>query len=157
VNRDSLLASLSIDLDPEARVLDLDADEPTLDDVPDASIDGATRLTRRGPKAALGELAELGRVLRPGGWAVVRISTAPADAPPEPPKPASRRDLLRGLGGRVREPAPGPRPVPLEALGAVAVESGLDIERIDGSGTSDTVVLVRASRDAGSIRASRPG
>jgi len=156
VNRDDLLASLSIDVDPEARVLDLDADEPTLDDVPDASVDGATRLTRRGPKAALGELAELGRVLRPGGWAVVRVSTAPPEAQADA-KPASRRDLLRGLAGRVREPAPsGPKPVPLEALGAVAVECGLDIERIDGSGTADTIVLVRASRDAGSIRASRP-
>ncbi len=150
MNRDDLLSQLGIDVDPEERVLDLDADEPTLDDVPDASIDGATRLTRRGPKAALGELAELGRVLRPGGWAVVRVSTAPAadEAPP------SRRDLLRGLTGR-RESS-GPKPVPLEALGAVAMESGLEVERIDGSGTADTVVLVRASHDAGSIRASRP-
>ena len=151
MNRDDLLASLSIAVEPDDRVLDLDADEPTLDDVPDASIDGATRLTRRGPKAALGELAELGRVLRPGGWAVVRVSTAPA----QPAAPPSRRELLRGLAGR-RE-ADGPKPVPLEALGAVAVESGLELERIDGSGTADTVVLVRASRDGGSIRASRPG
>src|SRR3712207_2302261 len=74
VNRDDLLATLHIEVDPEARVLDLDADEPTLDDVPDASVDGAIRLTRRGPKAALGELAELGRILRPGGWAIMRIS-----------------------------------------------------------------------------------
>ena len=151
VNRETLLASLDVAILPGDRLLDLDADEPVLDDVPDASVDAAIRLTRRGPKQALGELSELGRVLRPGGWAVVRVSTAQS-ADREMP---SRRDLLRGLTGR-REPS-GPQPVPLEALGAVAVEAGLELERIDGSGTTETVVLVRANRDGGSIRASRPG
>jgi ubiquinone/menaquinone biosynthesis C-methylase UbiE len=118
-------------------------DGETLDGVGDAAVDAALApgLLRRvaDARTALGYVAELGRVLKPGGWALFAVSTD--DRRPETPAAASRRDLLRSLGRRA---ASGGAPaVPLAALGATAIEAGLLLERIEGSGTAQTVVLAR--------------
>ena len=133
-------------------------DGDTLEGVEDASVDVviARELFRRlpGVKAQLAHVEEIGRVLRPGGVAVLVVSTARPDqaapaAPPAEEAGASRRDLLRNLGGALRAPAPKARPagvpIPLEPLGAVAMQAGLEIERMEGSGTPQTVVLARRS------------
>jgi SAM-dependent methyltransferase len=122
-------------------------DGETLSGVADASVDVvlARELFRRlpGAKLQLAHVEEMGRVLAPGGTALFVLSTDPASAAAA--GAASRRDVLRTLGG-VRQVAAPPRGgtyVPLEALGTVAVQAGLDLERMDGSGTSRTVVLAR--------------
>lgn len=130
------------------------ADGASLAALDNESVDAAVapELFRRldGAKAQLGHVADLGRVLAPGGWAVIALSTDPAadrTAAGKPPvrQAASRRDVLRLL--RPPTPTPkGPPPgpfVPLDALGAVAVQAGLTLERIEGAGTRDTVALAR--------------
>jgi ubiquinone/menaquinone biosynthesis C-methylase UbiE len=105
------------------------------------------------PRVQLGYVAEFGRVLRPGGWAAFDLSTDPgAHEPQAPPQPAvhSRRGFLKALVGRA--PAGREEPewlgafVPLDALGATALQAGLDLERIEGANTAAT--LVRAVRTA---------
>ena len=123
------------------------ADGETLDGVEDASVDAAvapTALHRlRSARDVLGHVAELGRVLTPGGWAAVALSTDPAAPTEEAPRQHSRRELFRALGGRGPAARPRETAVRLEALGAVATEAGLILERIEGSGTPDTVALAR--------------
>ena len=125
-------------------------DGETLAGVADASVDVvlARELFRRlpGVKLQLAHVEEMGRVLVPGGIALFVLSTDPASAAPAAPAgaAASRRDMLRTLGGVRQAPAPrGGSYVPLEALGTVAVQAGLDLERMEGSGTSRTVVMAR--------------
>jgi SAM-dependent methyltransferase len=106
-------------------------------------------------KAVLGYVEQVGRVLAPGGRAVLALSTDPV-APEQRGEPrASRRDLLRGLTSR-RAEAPAGAYVPLDALGAVAVQAGLTLDRIEGSGTRDTVALARRSSTADESGASEP-
>ena len=98
-------------------------------------------------KAQLGYVVESGRVLAPQGRAVFLLSTDPTPPAEDDGPRASRRDLLRGLGRRT-EARPAPF-VPLDALGAAALQGGLELDRIQGSGTKDTVALaLRASRGA---------
>lgn len=123
------------------------ADGETLDGIEDASVDAAiapTALHRlRSARDVLGHVAELGRVLAPGGWAAFALSTDPAAPTEEAPRQHSRRELFRALGGRGPAARPRETAVRLESLGAVATEAGLTLERIEGSGTPDTVVLAR--------------
>ena len=130
-------------------------DGESLAGVEDASLDGAVShvVFQHIPdaKVTLGIIAELGRVLKPGGWAAFGLSTDPAIHEPREPERGgtSRRDLLRGLAGRKPRGTDAPEwlgaPVPLEALGAVATEASLVLEQIGGAGTQFT--LVRAVRE----------
>jgi SAM-dependent methyltransferase len=129
----------------------LQGDGESLAGVDDASVDAAVSHVVfqhiPNPKITLGYVAELGRVLRPGGWAAFGISTDPELHRPREPQGqgASRRELLRGLAGR----KPKEKPewlgsfVPLDALGAVATRAGLDLERIEGANTQYTYVRAR--------------
>jgi ubiquinone/menaquinone biosynthesis C-methylase UbiE len=125
------------------------ADGESLDGVEDASIDVALipgALHEMGDAhTVLQHVAELGRVLRPGGTAVFALSTDATAQAEEARQEHSRRDLFRVLAGRGPAARPRQAAVRLHALGAAAVEAGLDLERIDGSGTADTVVLARRS------------
>lgn len=127
-------------------------DGETLEGVGDATIDAVVShvVLQHIPsaKVQLGYVAEMARVLRPGGWAAFGLSTDPRV---HEPKPASRRDLFRALAGRrpggTDEPEWMGAFVPLDALGAVAAQSGLVLESIEGAGTQFT--LVRATRSPG--------
>ena len=114
-------------------------DGETLDGVDDASVDLVVvhGLFRRLPsaKAVLSHVEDTGRVLAPGGRAVLGLSTDPTSGEAR----ASRRDLLRSLARRPEPPAAAF--VPLDALGAVAIQAGLALDRIEGSGTPHTVAL----------------
>ena len=134
-------------------------DGESLTGVDDASLDGAVSHVVfqhiPDPKVTLGYVAELGRVLKPGAWAAIGLSTDPTIHEPPPPEErgTSRRALLRGLVGREPRGTGAPEwlgaPVPLEALGAVATEAGLVLEDIEGAGTQFTFVrAVRGSRGA---------
>ena len=127
------------------------SDGETLAGIEDASIDAAVASTAlhqlRSARDVLGHVAELGRVLAPGGWAAFALSTDPAAPTEEAPRQHSRRELFRALGGRGPAARPRETAVRLEALGAVATEAGLILDRIEGSGTPDTVVLARRGSD----------
>ena len=129
-------------------------DGESLTGVEDASLDGAVShvVFQHIPdaKITLGYVEELGRVLKPGGWAAFGVSTDPRihEPPPAERGGTSRRDLLRGLAGRRPRGQSAPEwlgaPVPLDALGAVATGAGLVLEQIEGAGTQFT--FVRAVR-----------
>ena len=116
-------------------------DGETLEGVGDGEVDLVVvhGLFRRlvSAKAVLGHVEDAGRVLAPGGRAVLGLSTDPSGGEVR----ASRRDLLRSLSRRP-EPPVGAF-VPLDALGAVAVQAGLTLDRIEGAGTPNTVALAR--------------
>ena len=132
-------------------------DGSTLDGVEDASCDvvisHAVLQHIPDPQVQLGYVAEFARVLKPGGWAAFGVSTDPgahaAKPPAAPAAGSSRRGFLKAIVGQA--PTGKDQPewlgswVPLDALGAAAMNAGLLIERIEGSGTKSS--LVRAIRD----------
>jgi SAM-dependent methyltransferase len=98
------------------------------------------------PNVTLGYVKEIGRVLKPGGWAAFEVSNDPAAHV----RPALRRRVSRRLSSPVgRRPKGQDDPawlgaaVALDGLAAVAVDSGLALERILGEGTLFCLVLAR--------------
>ena len=100
------------------------------------------------PAITLGYVREMGRVLRPGGWAAFQISNDP--------DLHRRRPLHQRLATGVRAAVGrGPRgqsdpawlgsPIKLEELGRAAAEGGLTVERTVGEGTQFCYVLARAA------------
>lgn len=101
------------------------------------------------PAVTLGYVGELGRVLNEGGWAAFQISNQPERH--DPGTYGSRwwwlrRRLRAGLGGGPRgqaHPAWLGSAVRLDDLEAAAGASGLRIERVEGAGTINCLVLAR--------------
>lgn len=99
------------------------------------------------PQITLGYVQEMGRVLRPGGWAAIQVSNDPS---PHRPAPFLRRARLR-LAHPMRGRAPRGQSnrawlgsaVDLERLRSVAEEAGLEVERVIGAGTLYCLVLLR--------------
>lgn len=89
------------------------------------------------PAVTLGYVVEMGRVLRPGGWAAFQLSTDPSVHRRRwwPPR-------LRGPRGQ-RAPEWVGSAVDVDALRATAAEAGLDLERVEGAGTQFTLVRAR--------------
>jgi SAM-dependent methyltransferase len=88
------------------------------------------------PRVTLGYVGEMGRVLRPGGWAAFQVSTDPSIHRPRPgpPTPGPRgQDDPAWLGSAVD----------LDELRAAATAAGLALERIENPGTQFTLVLAR--------------
>jgi hypothetical protein len=134
-----LLAAVGApEIGPDDEVVDLEVVAPgSLEDLPPASVDvvvapQAFRTLGRA-KAQLGCVVEIARVLRIEGWAAFALSTDPV------PERQSRRGMFRALAGAEPERAAGF--VPLDALGATAVQAGLRLERIEGANTRETLVL----------------
>jgi SAM-dependent methyltransferase len=98
------------------------------------------------PRITLGYVREMGRVLRPGGWAAFGISNLP-----EIHRRASTvgraRAWLRARRGHgpagQAHPAWRGSAVDLRDLDRTAAESGLDVERVAGAGTQFCYVLAR--------------
>ena len=97
------------------------------------------------PQITLSYVRELGRVLRPGGWAALQVSDDPEVHRPR--TPLSWR--LRALVGRAprgqHHPAWLGSPVDLAELRRVAGEAGLATERVWGEGSQYCQVLLRRS------------
>jgi SAM-dependent methyltransferase len=98
------------------------------------------------PAITLGYVREIGRVLRPGGWAAIQISNRPDVH--EPPSLVARARLrMRALLGR------GPRgqdaaawlgsAIDLVRLRDTAAGAGLEVERVVGAETQHCLVLLR--------------
>lgn len=81
------------------------------------------------PAVTLGYVAEMGRVLQPGGWAAFGVST----------DPRVHRMRLRGR----REKAWRGSAVVLADLRETAARAGLRLGRVDGEGTQFTLVALR--------------
>ena len=99
------------------------------------------------PAITLGYVREMGRVLRPGGWAGFQVSNAPEIH--RRPSPARRArtwlDAARGRGprGQGHEAWRGSA-TDLGELQAVAAEAGMELERTVGAGTQFCFVRLRA-------------
>lgn len=98
------------------------------------------------PQITLGYIREMGRVLRPGGWAAFQVSNDPAIH--------RRRGLatrLRLAAGRLVGRAPSGQAHPawlgsavtMEQLRAAAADGSLRVERVVGEGTQFCLVLLR--------------
>jgi SAM-dependent methyltransferase len=98
------------------------------------------------PEVTLAYVREMGRVLRPGGWAALQVSNDP--------RVHQRPSLQRRIARRLRALlARGPRgqshdawlgsAVGLDRLRAVAREAEMDAEHVVGAGTQHCLVLLR--------------
>jgi SAM-dependent methyltransferase len=112
----------------------------------DASIDACVSVVvlQHVPReVTLGYVRELGRVLRPGGWAALQVSDDPAIHRPRP----GLRPRLRALAGRAprgqRHPAWLGSAVGLPQLTVAAQEGSLRVERVWGEGQQYCQVLLR--------------
>jgi SAM-dependent methyltransferase len=95
------------------------------------------------PELTLGYVREMGRVLRPGGWAAFGVSTDPAVHRPRR-RARWRVAALLGRGPRGQEdPAWLGSAVSVDRLREVAAEAGMEFERVLQPGTQFTLVLAR--------------
>ena len=101
------------------------------------------------PEVTLGYVRDMGRVLRPGGWAVFQVSNAPqvheSRGALERLATRARAAARRGPAG-VSEPSWLGSAVTLEQLHGAASDAALAIERVVGAGTQ--FCMVRARREA---------
>ena len=130
-------------------------DGESLTGIEDASVDAVVShvVLQHIPSAKilLGYVTEFARVLKPGGWAAFGLSTDPRVHRPRkaaPSKQQSRRGFFKALVGQTPSGQDEPEWlgafVPLDALGATAVQAELTLEQIEGANTQFT--LVRAVR-----------
>jgi SAM-dependent methyltransferase len=122
-------------------------DGRTLQPIEDASVDGCISLVVfqhiPDPAITLGYIREMGRVLRPGGWAAFQVST---DARIHRPNQGFR-ERLRALAGRgpqgQRNPAWVGSAVELDHLRATAGECGLNVAHVEDPGTQYCTVFLQ--------------
>jgi SAM-dependent methyltransferase len=95
------------------------------------------------PAITLNYVREMGRVLRPGGWALFQVSTDPAVHRPRLSKRARVKKLLRR---RRDDRAWWGSAVDEGALREAAQQGGLQVERMLDEGTQFTTVLARRPR-----------
>jgi len=96
------------------------------------------------PDVVLGYVREMGRVLRPGGWAAFQVSNDPSVHTPRRQGPRRRWASIRGrLPKGQADPAWLGSWVEISDLEAAAGESGMDLERVEGEGTQFCLVLGR--------------
>jgi len=128
-------------------------DGRTLHPLPDDSLDAVVSFVvfqhLPDPELTLGYVAEMGRVLRPGGWAAFQVSTDPSVHEPR----TSAGNRLRAVAGRAPKGQTDPRwlgsAVTLDALDATAVQAGLELERIANPGEQFCLVAARATASRG--------
>ncbi len=115
----------------------------------DASIDGCFSHVVfqhiADPEITLGYVREIGRVLKPGGWALVQVSTDPGVH--RRPGVGGVRQLLRVALGRAPRGTNSPEwvgsPVGMPGLRAAASDGGLEIVRLFEAGTQYTTMYAR--------------
>ena len=98
------------------------------------------------PAITLGYVREMGRVLRPGGWAAFQLSNDPSVHRPPPVATRLRQGLSAALGRAPRgQAAPAWRgsAVDLAELEAAAGDGGMSVERVVGAGSQYCGVLTR--------------
>ena len=94
------------------------------------------------PEITLAYVREMGRVLRPGGWALFQVSTDPSVHR----KPRSMRERVKSLFGRKGDDrAWWGSAVDMDALRAAAGGGGLSVEQVFDEGSQYTTVFARRS------------
>jgi SAM-dependent methyltransferase len=119
-------------------------DGHSLAGIADESVDGIVSLVVfqhiPDPKVVLSYVREMGRVLKPGGWAAFHVSNDP-NVHRAPGLMARIRGVLsRSHPSGQADSAWLGSAVDLDELRAVAASSGLSIDRIDGEGTQFCIV-----------------
>jgi SAM-dependent methyltransferase len=98
------------------------------------------------PAITLGYVIEIGRVLRPGGWAAFQISNDPRVHRRRPLRSRLKLQLM-ALAGRAPRGQEDSRwrgsMVELDDLRAAAAEGSMEVERVIGEGTQLCCVLTR--------------
>jgi SAM-dependent methyltransferase len=124
-------------------------DGTTLAPLPDAGADACISFVvfqhLPDPELTYGYVREMGRVLRPGGWAGFQVSNDPS-IHVRPTGIARLRETTRAIlrrGPRTQHEAWRGSAVELSELKRAAQESGLEIERIKDPGTLFCFVLAR--------------
>lgn len=130
-------------------------DGVSLSPVADESVDGLISFVVfqhiPDPAITLGYVRDMGRVLRPGGWAAFQVSTDPRVHAPRRVGLRQRAAALLGLRPRGQDdPAWLGSAVDLDELGEVARGAGMSVERVVGAGTQFCLVALR--RQASSSR-----
>jgi peptidoglycan/LPS O-acetylase OafA/YrhL/SAM-dependent methyltransferase len=95
------------------------------------------------PEITLGYVREVGRVLRPGGWAALQVSDDPAIHAPRPGRGRRLRAALGRAPRGQRHPAWLGSAVDLAALREAADAAAMDVERVWGRGSQYCQVLLR--------------
>lgn len=98
------------------------------------------------PAVTLRYVTEMGRVLRPGGWAGFGVSNDPEVHRSAPRRRRLAARLAAGLGWAPRgqaDPAWLGAAVQLPDVRAAAARGGMEVERVSGEGTQFCVVLAR--------------
>ena len=96
------------------------------------------------PAISLGYVREIGRVLRPGGFAVLEFSNDPREHVVPPTRPWTRLVARLRRAPRVAGDAAWfGSYIDLDDLRATAAESALDVTRVVGEGTQYCVTLLR--------------
>jgi SAM-dependent methyltransferase len=123
----------------------LHGDGSTLGVLADASVDGCFShvVFQHLPEAemTLSYVREMGRVLRPGGWALFQVSMDPDVHRPR----LGRRDRLRKMLGLGYDKAWWGSYVDGDSLRAAAADGSLTIEQLLDEGTQYATVLARRS------------
>jgi SAM-dependent methyltransferase len=119
----------------------------TLTGVADASADGVfSHVVFQhipDPRITYGYVAEMGRVLRPGGWAAFQVSNDPGI---HERTPTLAHRVQAALGRKPKgsgHPAWRGSAVDLGTLRSTAADAGLDIARVTGEGTQYCLVRLR--------------
>ncbi len=96
------------------------------------------------PEVTLSYVREMGRVLRPGGWAAFQVSDDPSvhQAHEGSPLAGARALVRRGPRGQ-SDPAWLGSAVDLDDLRRAAQDGGMVVERVEGAGTQFCAVLAR--------------
>lgn len=123
-------------------------DGATLAGVPDASADACMSYVVLqhipDPAVTLGYVREMGRVLKPGGWAAFQVSNDPGVHVPRRQGPRRRWASLRGRMPKGQaDPAWLGSWIDIAELRETAGAAAMDLERVEGEGTQFCLVLAR--------------
>jgi SAM-dependent methyltransferase len=114
-------------------------DGVSLAPLPDASFDAVVSLVVfqhiPDPQITLGYVREIGRVLRPGGWAAFQVSNDPEIHSKDYPMPSRIKQLLGRAPKGQDDPAWRGSAVDLADLRAAAADGGMTVAQLSGEGT----------------------
>jgi SAM-dependent methyltransferase len=125
-------------------------DGTTLAPVADASVEGVVSLVVfqhiPDPRVTLGYIREIGRVLKPGGWAGIHVSDDPAIHAADYKMPSRLKRLLGRAPQGQDDPAWRGSAVTLDGVRAAAGDGGCDVELVVNAGTQFCLVRLRRRR-----------
>jgi SAM-dependent methyltransferase len=120
--------------------------QPIPDEAADAVVSHVVFQHIPDPGVTYGYVAEMGRVLRPGGWAAFQVSNDPGVHAAS----QSVGERVRAAVGRAPRGQSDPKwlgaAVDMAELRAAAEGAGLGLERVEGEGTQFCLVLARRAR-----------